>query len=82
MDPSLLEEPEPAADSAPDMTADTGGADSGGAENTDGTDSADAAGDQPGAAGDDDDAAPALGAPGQNGSGATLTVATPVSKSM
>ncbi|HAS29710.1 MAG TPA: peptigoglycan-binding protein LysM, partial [Alcanivorax sp.] len=40
VDPSLLEEPEPAADSAPDMTADTGGADSGGAENTDGTDSA------------------------------------------
>ncbi|MEC8879742.1 MAG: FimV/HubP family polar landmark protein [Pseudomonadota bacterium] len=69
VDPSLLEEPEPAADSAPDMTADTGGADSGGAENTDGTDSADAAGDQPAAVGDDDDAAPVLGAPGQNGGG-------------
>jgi len=66
VDPSLLEEPEPAVDSAPDMTADADGTDS-----TDNTDTTDSAGDdQPGAAGDDDDdAAPALGAPGQNGGG-------------
>ena len=70
VDPSLLEEPEPAADSAPDMTAEaeTGGADRDGADSTDSTDNTDAA-DQPAAAGDDDDAAPALGAPGQNGGG-------------
>ena len=67
VDPSLLEEPEPAADSAPDMTAeaDTGGADVDGADNTDSTDNTDAAADdQPAAAGDDDDAAPALGGAG------------------
>lgn len=60
VDPSLLEEPEPVADSAPDMSADADSTD-----NTDNTDSA--GGDQPAAGGDDDDAAPALGAPGQNG---------------
>ena len=64
VDPSLLQEPEPAADSAPDMTADTG------ADNTGRTDNTDAGDDQPAGLGDDDDdAAPALGAPGQNGGG-------------
>lgn len=71
VDPSLLEEPEPAADNAPDMTADadtdTDGADT---DSADGMNSTGEAGDdQPAAVGDDDDASPALGAPGQNGGG-------------
>jgi pilus assembly protein FimV len=60
VDPSLLEEPQPAADSAPDMTADA---------DTDDTDNTDSAGDDQPAVVGDDDAAPALGAPGQNGGG-------------
>lgn len=60
VDPSLLEEPQPAADSASDMSAD--------ADDTGNTDNSDSVGgDQPAADGDDDDAAPALSAPGQNG---------------
>ncbi|MTI52672.1 MAG: peptigoglycan-binding protein LysM [Alcanivorax sp.] len=66
VDPSLLQEPEPAADPAPDMTAGADDQDGGGVDSTENTDGA---GDnEPSAAGgDDDDAAPALGAPGQNG---------------
>lgn len=66
VDPSLLEEPVAAEDSAPDMAADADGADS---DDVDSTDNTDDVGDNepPAAGGDDGDAAPALGAPGQNG---------------
>ncbi len=60
VDPSLLEEPQPSAGSASDLSEET--------DRTGNTDTSDGAGDGPSTAnGDDDDVAPALSAPGQSG---------------
>jgi len=70
VDPSLLEKPAQASDSAPDMSAGADGVDGGESiESTDPENNTDGTGDQtrPAAGEDDNDVAPALGAPGRDG---------------